>query len=116
MATIEEPEAEQPKRTEAGRLGAWTDHQGSRCALVLHGDLVAETIADMEEHVDLLVCCQSEEVVIDLTLLRQIDLTGARMLMGLRHYVRARGGRFNVVGADRRVQAMLREALEDLAN
>jgi anti-anti-sigma factor len=106
----------QSGHTPPARLAVWTDHEASLCSLALRGDLVAATIGELEEHLDLIVCCQSDEVVIDLGRLQSIDSAGARVLIGLQHYIKARGGDFDIVGADRRTAATLREAQADLAS
>jgi anti-anti-sigma regulatory factor len=75
--------------------------------LDLRGELCAETIGVLERHVDMLGCCGCEELTIDLTRLDRIDVTGARVLLGLEHYLRGRGGRLTVTGAADEARALL---------
>lgn len=116
MAITENSGVRQSSQTRPGRLAVWTDHAGSRCSLIIRGELVADTIAELEEHLDLIVCCKSDHVVVDLSRLAIIDATGARVLVGLQHYVKGRGGQLDIVGADWRTTTALQEATADLAS
>lgn len=93
-----------------GDLAIWTDQSANRCTLRLRGRLCADTVAILDRHVDRLGCRWCDEVVVDLDTLLRIDPVGARLLVGLGHYVAGRGGRFHVRNASPRVEEMLEAA------
>lgn len=73
-------------------------HVGPICLLGLRGQLHAGSVAVLEAQFDQLGKTACYRVVVDLGEVTDLDLTGARVLIGLRHYVRARGGRLTVIG------------------
>lgn len=72
---------------------------GTTCGLVLRGNLRDTTLTALEAQVDQLGCVPCDEVVVDLRQLSAMDGVGANVLLGLYHYVVARGGLFRVTGA-----------------
>jgi anti-anti-sigma factor len=72
---------------------------GTTCRLVLRGDLCGATLTALEVQVDQLGCVPCEEVVVDLADLTAMDGVGANVLLGLHHYIVARGGELRVIGA-----------------
>jgi anti-anti-sigma factor len=72
---------------------------GSSCRLTLRGDLCQSSVAALQAQVDQLGCLPCEEVVVDLRSLAALDAVGANLLLGLYHYVTARGGAFRVTDA-----------------
>jgi len=73
-------------------------HVGPICLLELRGELLATSVGVLEAQFDRLGRTSCHHVVLDLTDVSDLDATGARVLVGLRHYVCARGGRLTVVG------------------
>jgi anti-anti-sigma factor len=71
----------------------------SCCTLILSGALRGTSIAALEAQVDQLgaTCC--DQVVVDVSGLTEVDSVGASVLIGLSHYVTARGGELRIVGA-----------------
>jgi anti-anti-sigma factor len=88
-------------------LAVWTEQHQNRCTLRLSGRLCSDTVASFDAHVDRLGCRWCEEVVVDIRGLSVLDLVGARVLVGLSHYVAGRAGRFQIEGASRFMQSML---------
>ncbi len=82
--------------------------EGNRCWLILSGSLCCTSIAALEVQVDQLGCLPCDEVYIDLGGLRELDQVGAKVLIGLRHYVAGRGGQMRVIGAKGQVADILR--------
>jgi anti-anti-sigma factor len=82
---------------------------GQTSTLALWGMLCGTSIAALEAQVDQLGSTPCEAVVVDLRHLQALDRSGARMLLGLYHYVTARGGRYRVVGATGQVAHMIRD-------
>jgi anti-anti-sigma factor len=80
---------------------------GPACRLVLHGDLCGATLTVLEAQVDQLGCMPCHDVVVDLGSLARLDSVGANVLLGLSHYVTARGGVFRITRASRDVAATL---------
>lgn len=95
-------------------LAVWTDQSANRCILHLRGQLCAETVAVLDRHVDRLGCRWCDEVVVDLRGLILMDVVGASLLVGLGHYVRGRGGRFEICGASEEAGALIRAAEAEL--
>lgn len=81
------------------RLSVGFHTVGQRCVLVLRGQLVSSSIAALEAQIDQLGCAPFEQVVLDVSNVTTIDATGKAVLVGLNHYVEARGGRMTIVGA-----------------
>lgn len=73
-------------------------HVGPICLLSLRGELHAGSVSVLESQFDRLGRTTCHRVVVDLTDVSSLDTTGARVLIGLRHYVQARGGRLTVIG------------------
>lgn len=82
---------------------------GATCTLKLVGALSGTSIAALEAQLDQVSSSPWKDVIIDVRELKTIDATGANMLIGLNHYVDARGGRLTVTGARGEVAAALRE-------
>lgn len=112
------PSASDPTSMTASSLGSglaiWTDQGPNRCVLHLRGRLCADTVRLLDGHVDRLGCRWSDEVVVDLRSLAGIDDVGARLLVGLSHYVAGRGGRFHIEGASREILAGIGAAEAEL--
>jgi anti-anti-sigma regulatory factor len=83
---------------------------GSLCRLVLRGELCDITLAALEAQVDQLGCMPCQDVVVDLRSVVRLDAVGANVLLGLYHYVIARGGTFGVTEAPEEVAAVLQAA------
>lgn len=81
---------------------------GATCTLNLIGALSGTSIAALEAQVDQLGATPWKDVIIDVRLLKAIDAVGANVLVGLNHYIIARGGRLTVVGARGDVATTLR--------
>lgn len=96
-------------------LSVRTDRRAGRCVLALGGRLCSDTVAAFDRHVDGLGCRWSDDVVVDLAGLTVLDLIGARVLVGLSHYVAGRGGRFHIEGASGFMDTMLERAGIELA-
>jgi anti-anti-sigma regulatory factor len=77
----------------------WTELTTNRCVLRLRGRLCADTVALLNGHIDRLGCRSCDDVVLDISRLDVIDRVGARLIVGLTHYVAGRGGRLSVEGA-----------------
>ncbi len=82
-------------------------HIGPLCLLDVRGELHAGSVGVLEAQVDRLGRTTCRRVVVDVTDLTGIDATGARVLLGLRYYVEARGGHLTVAGASSWVSAAL---------
>jgi anti-anti-sigma regulatory factor len=105
-----------PERSGAGRLAVWTDQRAHRCVLRLEGSLTRHTVSQLDRHVDLLGCRSSEEVTVDLTGLDVLDEVGARLLVGLAHYVAGMGGKFTLKGGTESAGALIAAAERELAS
>jgi anti-anti-sigma factor len=77
------------------------------CRLVLRGELCDTSLAALEAQVDQLGCMPCQDVVVDLRSLVRLDAVGANVLLGLYHYVMARGGTFRVTEAPDEVATTL---------
>ena len=86
---------------------------GEVCTLVLSGVLSGTSIAALEAQVDQLSCTACGDVVLDVRRLKELDRTGASALSGLYHYVKARGGRYRIVGATDQVARMISECIPE---
>jgi anti-anti-sigma factor len=82
---------------------------GQTSTLALCGMLCGTSIAALEAQIDQLGCTPCDAVTIDLRQLQALDKSGARMLLGLYHYVTARGGRYRIVGATGQVAQTIRD-------
>ena len=96
-------------------LSIWTDQNQHRCVLRLRGRLCADTVRLLDTHVDLLGCQALYEVVLDLSGVDRMDQVGARVVVGLGHYVAGRGGRFSVAGATPAVRSRIAAAEVELS-
>jgi anti-anti-sigma regulatory factor len=57
------------------------------------------SISALDTQIDQLACTPCSLVVVDAAGLEGVDHTGSRALVGLGHYVRARGGTYCLLGA-----------------
>jgi anti-anti-sigma regulatory factor len=96
-------------------LAVWTDMGSGRCVLRMRGRLCQDTVAVFDRHVDRLGWSWCDEVVVDLSSVVLMDRVGARLVVGLGHYVAGRGGRFGVQGASPEHAAVMRAAEAELA-
>jgi anti-anti-sigma factor len=85
-------------------------HIGPICLLSLRGALHAGSLSVLEAQFDRLGRTTCNRVVVDLTDVTGLDTTGARVLIGLRHYVHARGGRLTLIGTNRSIRGTLDDA------
>lgn len=82
---------------------------GQSSTLELCGMLCGTSIAALEAQIDQLSCTPCEALTIDVRKLHALDKGGARSLLGLYHYVTARGGRYRIVGATGQVAQAIRD-------
>jgi anti-anti-sigma regulatory factor len=75
------------------------DATGPSCRLTLNGVLCDTSLTALEAQVDQLGCLPCELVVVDVQRLSRLDSAGAKVLLGLYHYVIARGGDLWLSGA-----------------
>ncbi|HVC14437.1 MAG TPA: STAS domain-containing protein [Acidimicrobiales bacterium] len=80
---------------------------GRLCVLTLRGDLQTGSVGVLEAQIDRLGRTPCHRVVVDLHEVDAIDATGARVLIGLRHYVHGRGGTLTTLGARALVSGVL---------
>ena len=97
-------------------LAIWTDQSRNRLTLRLRGRLCSDTVRLLDTHVDLIGCHSCDEVILDLHALDTMDEVGARLVVGLGHYVAGRGGRFALEGAVAAISSMIARAEVDLAS
>lgn len=76
----------------------------------LSGQLRAGSLAVLEANVDLLGAARCDQVVVDLRELTEVDDVGCKVLLGLHHYMTARGGRLGIAGASPLVARALQAA------
>jgi anti-anti-sigma factor len=84
----------------ADRLTVELIIEADHCVLVLHGELCGATIAALEAQLDQLACTACHDVRVDLSGLEATDEAGLRVLAGLCHYVKGRGGEVRLEGTD----------------
>jgi anti-anti-sigma regulatory factor len=72
---------------------------GSECTLVLRGELRVASLSALEVKIDQLGCMPCQQVTLDMRRLTHLDQVGANVILGLYHYVVARGGALCVTGA-----------------
>jgi anti-anti-sigma factor len=93
------------------RIGDWfqveLQSRESRCTLILSGALCGTSIAALEAQVDQLGSMRCDHVIIDVHGLTKVDAVGASVLLGLYHYVAAKGGEMRIVGASSQVAPIL---------
>ncbi len=94
-AVEQRPREERPDRPD---LAVEFRHVGPICLLSLCGELNAGTVAVLESQFDRLGRTPCHRVAIDLSEVTDLDSVGARVLIGLRHYVQGRGGQLTVIG------------------
>lgn len=94
-----QPSGAETLQPSGAALGVAFRHVGAVCVLSLHGALTADTLGTLESQIDRLGRTACQRVVIDAAGLLALDGAGARVLTGLHHYVRARGGVLSVTGA-----------------
>jgi anti-anti-sigma factor len=82
---------------------------GQTSTLALCGMLCGTSVAALEAQVDQLGSTPCEALVVDLRHLQALDRGGARMLLGIYHYVTARGGQYRIVGATGQVAQVIRD-------
>jgi anti-anti-sigma regulatory factor len=80
---------------------------GGTCRVLLRGALRDCTIAALEAQVDQLGRTPCAAVVIDVRHLTEMDTVGAKVIVGLHHYVVARGGMLWVEGPSDAVAEVL---------
>jgi len=97
-----------------GGLTVWTDQDAERCVFRLKGSLNAETVSLLNHHIDLLGRRSCEQVVVDLAGLEKLDTVGARLIVGLAHYVSGRGGTLSVQGTTPYMETLLADARLEL--
>jgi len=76
----------------------------------LSGQLRAGSLAVLEANVDLLGAARCDQVMVDLRDLTEVDDVGCKVLLGLHHYMTARGGRLGIAGATPLVARALQAA------
>lgn len=84
--------------TSAAELDVTLGHIGAVCVLTLRGALHSRSVQVLEAEFDRLGRTSCHRVVVDATELSKLDETGKRVLTGLAHYVRGRGGVLSVIG------------------
>jgi anti-anti-sigma regulatory factor len=95
------------------RLRAELRSQDRTSTLVLRGTLGTTSIAALEAQVDQLGCIPCDDVVVDVGGLTALDPVGAKVLLGLYHYVGGRGGTLRITGATGAIATILsRYAIE----
>jgi anti-anti-sigma regulatory factor len=90
------------------------DAAGASCRLSLRGDLCDISLAALEVQVDQLGCLPCEWVIVDIRQLDRLDPVGAKVLLGLYHYVVGRGGEMRITEANGQVTASLCSAGGDV--
>jgi anti-anti-sigma factor len=86
------------------------DVQGPACLLTLRGELCGGSLAALAAQVDQLVCLPCERVVVDMGQVTRLDQAGAKVIVGLYHYVLGKGGVLRVTGTAGQVAEILRAA------
>jgi anti-anti-sigma regulatory factor len=81
--------------------------QNRTCYLVLSGSLCGASIAALEAKVDQLGCLPCHDVLVDIGSLTDLDEVGAKVILGLCHYVEGRGDRLSVTTAPPAVAAVM---------
>ena len=87
---------------------------GTSCRLTLRGDLCDTSLSALEVQVDQLGCLPCERVIVDLRQLTRLDPIGAKVILGLYHYVVGRGGEMRITEANGAVTAALQAAGGDI--
>jgi len=80
---------------------------GTTCVLTLRGALDARSVGVLEAELDNLGRMSCRRVIVDLAALIALDGTGRRVLTGLAHYVRGRGGTLRVIGKANHIPGVL---------
>jgi anti-anti-sigma regulatory factor len=87
---------------------------GDMCVIRLEGVLVRESLSALEGQVDHIGGLSFRNVLLDVRHLRRIDEAGRNVLVGLHHYVVARGARMVTKGASAAVARSLGRGPSDL--
>ncbi len=103
-----EPPRTAPTDAEAPRLSVRFEAGKGVCSLELSGVLDAMSVGALDLQIDQLACRSFDHVVIDVGRLGDVDPVGVSALVGLSHYVAARGATFALVGVTGRVADALR--------
>jgi anti-anti-sigma regulatory factor len=69
------------------------------CLLTLCGEVCGSSVGALEAQIDQLGCMRYLDVALDFSQVTKLDLLGARVVDGLRHYIEALGGRLTINGA-----------------
>ena len=85
--------------TEPPVLGVNLISDGTCITLSLSGSFVGGAIGALWARIDQLGCLQFQRVGLDFSDVVAIDDVGANVVIGMRHYVEARGARFAICGA-----------------
>jgi anti-anti-sigma factor len=83
------------------------EYSTTSCRLSLRGTLCATTIAALEAQIDELGRSPCHRVVVDMHGLTEMDPVGAKVILGLHHYVVGRGGELRVTGLLGHIATML---------
>lgn len=86
-----------PERMSSPRCSVEFRFSGERTSLKVRGDLDADSLPALSTQIDQVVCTPCREVVLDLTAARSLDALACRVVVGLHHYVTARGGELTVL-------------------
>jgi anti-anti-sigma factor len=84
-------------------------HSDGVCSLQLVGVLSGDSLHELERHIDVLGGTRFQAVHLDLTGLSGVDDCGRNVLLGLHHYVAARGASWTVSGASPGVASLLHD-------
>jgi anti-anti-sigma factor len=87
--------------------------EGGDCVLSIQGRLITGELGHLSEQIDRLSCTACRTVVVDLGELEAIDDAGLAMIVGLSHYVGARGGRFSLRAVPPDLAAQVQRPLGD---
>jgi anti-anti-sigma regulatory factor len=87
---------------------------GTTGTLILSGVLGATSIAALEAQVDQLGCLPCRQVVLDMRAVTALEAIGANVILGLYHYVVARGGELRAIVPPGPVAELLDSVAEGL--
>jgi len=83
---------------------------GGLNVLTLRGELCATSIPALESYLDQLGSLPFRGVLLDVSEVTRLDPVGARVVIGMRHYVEARGSSLMVRGAGEAIRITLADA------
>jgi anti-anti-sigma factor len=106
------PEEKSPQAAEV--LEVTLESSAATCRLILRGSLCVTTIAALQSQIDQLGCAPCHEVVVDMHGLTEMDTVGAKVVLGLYHYVVGRGGQLRVRGPLSHIAATLDSVAESV--